>query len=890
MEIILEPHMPWHWVVSALAGLVAMAALVRGAVDRWRVFARRVGFRAGAVGLTVLACLFMAVAAWNPIHRPEPKPLPNHVVVVIDGSQSAMKDGETLEVVKRKLLSALPGSDATNLVLSIVIFGDGVKGIEERVPLADGLSRLRALSAGDLPQADETDIEKALRRAREVIRENGDAGAILLCSDGFETSGTVESFAGTLGREGIRVHALPVPGFRTPVSLSAAYLPSLVESGATIKARMVIRNEAPQPAATDLQFALNTSLTNSDNFSLEWKRALKTNLPANATLHTTLPVTFRGMGLQYFDATLDARALGRDHERLFTLVKRPPRILAVGTGLDWVQAFESGQAQVRTVSADQLNDLQSQGKLSFHGLDAIVIDGVSADQFHPEVHDEVVRSVEQMGCGFMLFNGPHGPPRKETDATVLMSYTNSLIHRILPVSTIPKPPDEKPKGKQVFILVDASGSMLGQPIICGKRIAKHIVQNLLQPEDTLDLVIFADTHLRPLKAERMTAAGKAKAIKAIDGIMIGGGTDPTTALAEIAKLKIENGGMIFISDGGFSPATIQTRPDCAAMVFEITGGGFSTPNTAMLKKLGEVYSVSHTFNPAGFTMSFFKPEKRTNYFTLGEFLPASMAKNLGNKKLYDPGLEMSGTALSFKKEGAQYPFYRMIPGTENDILLGYRPAGNGEAGVLTTGLPANWAEDPEGAKAITDWVMRVIPFNARDRYFIEVKDLGQDLQVNLTMADRQKPDVRHVSCHLKLADTEETDGGPMKVPVDKFGADFTRRLKVSRNSHAQEGYLFIEEQKGADALGRVQRIPILIPPLRAAVPRKTRERDSFGINEGLLRKITTATGGQYLSEADTITPPAISQARDIGTPFWHALFTAGFTCYLLAFAIQRLDT
>jgi len=887
MEIILEPHAPWHWVVSALAGLVTLAALGRGAVDRWRVFARRSGYRAGAVGLTVLACLFMAVAAWNPIHRPEPKPLPNHVVVVIDGSQSAMKDLETLEVVKRQLLSALPGSDATNLVLSIVIFGDGVKGIEERVPLADGLSRLRAMNAGDLPQADETNIEEALRRARDVIREHSDAGTILLCSDGFETSGTAESFAGTLGREGIRVHALPVPGFRTPVSLSAAYLPSLVESGATIKARMVIRNESPQPAATDLQFALNTSLTNSDNFSLEWKSALKTNLPAKATLHTTLPVTFRGMGLQYFDAALDARAQGRDHERLFTLVKRPPRILAVGTGLDWVRAFDAGQAQVRTVSPDQLNALQTQGKLSFHGLDAIVIDGVPADRFHPTVHDEVVRSVEQMGCGFMLFNGPHGPSRKETDASVLMSYTNSPIDRILPVSTIPKPLNEKPKGKQVFILVDASGSMYGQPIICGKRIAKHIVQNLLQPEDTLDLVIFADTHLRPVKAESMTATGKAKAINAIDGIMIGGGTDPTTALAEIAKLKIENGGMIFISDGGFSPSAIQTRPDCKTMVFEITGGGISTSNAAMLEQLGEVFSVSPSFNPGRFTMSFFKPEKRTNYFTFGDFKPASMKHSLGNKKLHDPGLKMSGSAMSFLREGSQLAFVRP---KLTDPLLAYRPAGNGEAGVLTTGLPATWTEDLEGAKAITDWIMRVIPFNARDRYFIEVKDLGHDLQVNLTMADRRKPDVRHVSCHLKLAETEETDGGPMKVPVDKFGADFTRRLKVTRNSHAQEGYLFIEEQKGADALGRVQRIPILIPPLRAAVPRKTRERDSFGINEGLLRKITTSTGGQYLSEADVITPPAISQARDIGTPFWHALFTAGFTCYLLAFAIQRLDT
>jgi hypothetical protein len=152
-------------------------------------------------------------------------------VVVIDGSSSVLKDGKSLDTIKEELLAIMPREDdSTNLVVSLVTFADGVKGVEGGINPLEAISRLKAMKPGDFPSPDETDIEKGLRRAQSLIRKSGGAGMILLCSDGYQTQGDVLKVAGTLGREGVKIHVAPVEGQRTPLRLSAAYLPKSVDT------------------------------------------------------------------------------------------------------------------------------------------------------------------------------------------------------------------------------------------------------------------------------------------------------------------------------------------------------------------------------------------------------------------------------------------------------------------------------------------------------------------------------------------------------------------------------------------------------------------------------------------------------------------------------------
>ena len=102
-------------------------------------------------------------------------------------------------------------------------------------------------------------------------------------------------------------------------------------------------------------------------------------------------------------------------------------------------------------------------------------------------------------------------------------------------------------------------------------------------------------------------------------------------------------------------------------------------------------------------------------------------------------------------------------------------------------------------------------------------------------------------------------------------------------------YLFFEEHKGEDTLGRVQRIPILIPPMLGKISKITGEDDSFGVNEGFLRKLAAAGNGIYFDRPRALKLPAKKESINIGDPLWPLLFGVGLAFYLLAFALQRMD-
>tara|TARA_Y100000588_G_scaffold110039_2_gene120603 strand:- start:2705 stop:5359 length:2655 start_codon:yes stop_codon:yes gene_type:complete len=883
MEVAFEPFSPWHWLVSTMVLMMTVIVLTRGLKDRWRIISRRPLFRAGCVLLTVAAGILFMVASWNPTKRSNPEDTFIHLVVVMDGSNSVLNSEDSLGAIKEKLLAIMPvEADSSNLVVSLATIADGVKVVEERITLQEATARIKTLASEDFPPASETSVEKGLQRAQSLIRASGGAGMVLLCSDGHQTQGDALKVAEALAREGVKVHVAPLEGKRTPIKLSAAYLPKSVESGAEVNARVVIKSEAESKTFSTLGFALNKGLPESAFFQTELLSSMEKTIPRTGIVFASVPLRFRGLGLQYFDATLDAKEVGFHQRRLFTMVTRPPYILSVGADHQWTQAIDPEIATIKQLSPQELNAKENR---SFSAYDAIVVNAVKATDFNSQVLERIAYAVENMGVGLLLINGDH-KPLEETDPTVLLSYADTPVDRVLPVSAKPRPFQEKPPPKQVFMLIDASGSMQGERMACAKRIAKHIVNNLLRPEDLLDLVVFSDTDQELLRDEKMTDSGKAKAVKAINGIWIGGGTNPRSALMRIANKKIKNGGMIFLSDGGFAPEAIKVRPDCKATIIEIDG---FAQNRHIMDQLGDLFVVQTDFNPAGMTIPYFEPEKRDNFFTFGSFTPASMASVLGDRMLEDPGLEMEGTAVSYIREEAQLVFVRP---KETDPLLAYRKAFNGDAGVLTSAFPQSWIDHPEGKKAITDWVLRVIPFTHRDRYFFEVQDLGEDLQLDLTLASAPhapKPKVNSISCKVKLLSTGETVGGVMQPTMDNSGSDFTRKISLNRTDYAQGAYLFIEEEKGEEVISRVQRIPLLVPPRLDHVAKATDEDNSFGTNEKLLKELQAAGNGKYLDPPSVLQPPTNQDFIDVGEPYWPFLFSAGLTFYLFAFALQRID-
>jgi hypothetical protein len=250
---------------------------------------------------------------------------------------------------------------------------------------------------------------------------------------------------------------------------------------------------------------------------------------------------------------------------------------------------------------------------------------------------------------------------------------------------------------------------------------------------------------------------------------------------------------------------------------------------------------------------------------------------------------MEGTAVSYVREEAQLAFVRP---KLTDPLLAYRTAANGEVGVLTTAFPDEWISDSKGKKAITDWVMRLIPFSERDRYMINIKDQGRDMQLEITLASppgAKKPQVKAFNCFVRLRTTG------VEIPVRiipstaPVGPDFTGKITVPRAGSAQEAHLFIEETKGEGAMGRKQRIPIVIPPTLGKVSQSKQEDEAFGVNEVLLKELAVAGNGRYLDPPGRLELPVRQGAVNIKDPLWPFLFLGGLTFYVCAFVLQRLD-
>jgi hypothetical protein len=109
----------------------------------------------------------------------------------------------------------------------------------------------------------------------------------------------------------------------------------------------------------------------------------------------------------------------------------------------------------------------------------------------------------------------------------------------------------KSKGKHVVYVIDHSGSMVeGSRFAHTKLELKRSIEAL--PENGSFLVVFFDDTFEMMPPGRMvpaTARNKSIAKNWIDGVMLGGGTDPSGALDEVLPMNPET--VFLMTDGGF---------------------------------------------------------------------------------------------------------------------------------------------------------------------------------------------------------------------------------------------------------------------------------------------------------------------------------------------------
>lgn len=875
-----DPFAPWHLVAMAMAGAASLALLARLVrPDRWLVLARNPK-AAGLAGLlSLLSLALLAWTLWNPKLVRRGGSAEYHLEVLLDVSDSMRRDVAAWSRCKKQstdwlaaLANDTPARSRKSITLGFTTVGRSA-ATGPRTHLGDAARSFAALKASDFAPGDATDLATGIERAGERVAAAGGRGLIILISDGQATDGDATTAASELGARGIPLIILPADGSPPALSVAAADLPPFIDTGTATRLRGSLANQLDRDVTATLRIETNPGLDAAQGpHGVRLETTQEVELSAGQFTRFRPELTFQGYGLQCVDFELSEPGSPRppQRRRFYTQVVRPPRLLALGDN-SWLASLADSEFDVIQKRPEELT-----ADMNLADVDAVVLSGISGQRFSPEVHDALRSAVESGGLGLFFINGGHAG--RERDPSILSSYADTAIGGLLPVE--PRKSTWDPPSRHVILMLDTSGSMGGWEVDM-KRIARHIVDKL-RPSDKLDVIAFTVSARQPVKDMVMTPSNKKKAIMAIDSLAITGGTSPREAMTLIEKREFEEGGLIFISDGGFSPAdvdeSIRRRPDLRVTVFACGNNSYNT-----LQKLADPIFVNRGFNPDNVEIPYFGKKEQGRYFEREVFIPLPMPDVPRDSRLPLPSLDVPGSAYSSLRDDA------VLIGVRPRLahpLLATRRAIAGRSGAWLSQLDEAWLAAPEGRAAVEQWVRSMVGFDQRDRYEFRIQTAGRRLQVTASLLPVEAgiPKIDRLDARVRLPGNQ-TITLPLQ-PDPEIRGRFVGSFEQPASDTTIRAFLEIAEE-GEDALPGRQQIPWVLPPALSAPPSANREPWTHGNNPAILKQLAGLSGG---SVAPAPSRSLIRNERAIlrETLLWPLISLVGAACMLIAVGLRRL--
>lgn len=887
MAVTFNPLTPWQWAITLLGATGVLVLLGRyvfsSPAGRRRLFGNKTLLQVFVPIFSIGAVFFYALAAWNPIIlkvKPGARP---HLAVVLDVSQSVLSGDGGLESLKDTVvrwlnpsLASLEPELRSEATASIITVGMSGSEVRRSLPLSELASAINRLGERDLPDGSGTNLEEGLRLAKKQITDASGQGAVLLISDGNQTSHDAVAAAQSLARAGIPIYSLPLVGTSSAVYLAAADLPAQVAAQQETHLRWVVWNKLQDAAQVEFTVSINPGSQEPGGRAERVVRKSTVTMPGNQWANFNVPLTFQSAGFQFVDLIMKVQAGQEENivqRRFFIYVLEPPRVLAIGGDNRWVGFYTQDEILIDHAEAVNLSS-----ETIFDEYDSIVINNVDSRAFADNLLGRLAKSVTKDGLGLFFVNGPHAP-RSEEEPTLLNSYEGTPIEPLLPVSVKPRDETQEPPPRNVVFLMDVSGSMEGAPLETSKQIARHLVQQYLRPQDRLDVITFTTEAEHVVQSLAMDADGRQQALQAIDNIPVGGGTDPTRALELLTSLKVANCGLIFLSDGEFAP--VASRPDCRAAVFDIGQVG-ADPNFPL--DIADPLPVPIGFNPASIVVPYFEPQVRKKFFEPGGFTPLSLRSSnpLAASLAFPEDLRLEGSAVSYIKETADLLAVRP---KLTDPVLAFLETEEGTVGAFTSEFSDQWLQSPNGRAAIRDWILHTVAYSARDRYIFQLNDLGTGLEmcVSVNSEGLAPAQISGLQVALNLQGQEV----PFRMVEDEAPGYFCGRTVLPERISTMKGTISIKES-GLDAIPKKQRIPILLPASGMESSNTPNEAFSFGTNEALLKQLALEGRGIFDPAPGTVLfAPRTEQTR--ANPLWPWLLVVGTAFYLAAIISRRIN-
>ena len=710
-----------------------------------------------------------------------------------------------------------------------------------------------------------SDIASALRFAASSLEGAAPGGfrRVVLISDGNSTEGDPLREAKNLASAGIAVDVLPVfYDHQKEIILENLEAPETVRPGQAYSVDSVIWSSDTTEATVVL----------SEGSEVIERRSVTLEPGRNRQV---FPLVAGENALQRLSIAVEA-ADGVDSlkqnnfgDALVRTLQRP-KVLVISNDDDQTlrQILVAGNIEV-----DQYTPQGMATSLEgFHGVEAVILDDVSAFDFLPQQIELLEKMVHTTGMGLLMVGGP--------SSFGAGGWRGTKVEDALPVKMNIEQRKKLPNGALAVVLHTCE---FAQGNLWARRIA-HASTEALTPQDLFGVLIYRGgvdlwgIPLAPL-ADSTVVSGQINSLVPED--MLTFGNSMTLAIQALVPANAYSKHLVVISDGDPTPPSqplIDSYIANGIQVSTICINPHSGPaGTGTMKKIasqtgGRFYFVS---DPAALPQIFFREalQVRKNLISEEEFTPliVDVADPIRGLDGFPP---LHGIVLTTVK-----PMSRLVlVNPDEDPVLALGRHGLGKTAAFTSDARSRWSADWQGWGGNSTFWTQLVRSITR-----EVEE--SVLEISHTVeGDEGVVIVDAIDANGRFLDGLDLQGVLIGPDLTSSNIELNQQAPgryIGRFPAGQEGSYLIrsnyDDGKGSSG-GQTKVITVGYPA----------EYRVLSSNIELLRQITEVSGGRVLTDQDDLLDRSLPSRKDRKS-LWQMLASIGLFLFFIDIVVRRVQ-
>ena len=651
-----------------------------------------------------------------------------------------------------------------------------------------------------------TNLEAAMREGLSSIPA-GRLPRLVLISDGKENQGSSTRAIAQLRRLNIPVDTIALNGrLESGLRLLSVSMPRESYSGDEVPIDLSIQSPVQRSAVISIS-AEGKALGENPITLNEGLNQIRVHTRVNAAGATSIEgrVSLRDGGDVRFE-----QALALKRAQVLYVSEDP-----AGADANFMQALDSARFDVKR-DVQLLNSTLSDFQL-------VILNNLDLNSIAPRQKARLEEYVRN-GGGLLLIGGERQVYKEDKNLDVLDS--------VLPAKLAPP---KSPEGTCVALIIDKSSSMEGRKIELARLSAIGVVDHL-RPMDTIGVLIFDNSYQWAVPIRR--AEDKSLIKRLISGITPDGGTQIAPALNEAYRRVINAHStykhIVLLTDGISEEGdSLELSKEASAHQVTISTVGLGQDvNRSYLEKVATLSGGQSYFlnEPQGLEQILLKDVMQYT---------GSTAVERPLKPIVDRKAEvLDGTGMESAPPLKGYVRFAAKPAADTLLSIGDEKKdplyvrwqyGLGRAAVFTSDAKSRWASQwvtwPGFDKFWINVTRDLLPHSSASEAIAQFDAANQDLVVEYHLGPGVTP----------------PDGVPEIFVLGPEG--FERPIEVLRAAPGlYRGRLHLGELRG---LFRIRPLQETRAFPEVGIYRQQEEMLDYGSNPGLLRQISSLTGGQF---------------------------------------------